>query len=557
MLNRESCSSLILRIRNQYHRETRDKHLKSLRNMCSSFLYPAVILITFYYTNQIYNAWQGPFPMNFTEFRTYIETPINSLDDYGAMDFLRQLFFPSEYVQIELGENLIDESMKNTFHLYENDQSEGQLISVFNQIVEPSMNTKSFNVLVKFSAYDQPYWKIHYPYKFQSFHLNTLQCIVQQLNISSIQYEQWSDKSLYINHIEQIYNENIEIFNKKVIRKCGILIGYRYRPANEKIFRINTNKSYYLDKNNVRLFDASCAYTCYIAYIVICISICYSLKNLVEFVTLLNQFFSLTISPMEYVFEKEKKMISSENFDLILYETNFRNNYHDRLFIIYDKYLVMLMIDFEEKNEKILEKFYEKSPVIILPIEKIFYVAYDRILLDIYHRELIDLPQCVNSIHFNPSNWLHERLMILNEQYRLNWEKLTFQQVLIEENRSFLETLIREEIQYQLNQNRNDINRISTAASPHLIAQFRLADQYIVTQDLVGTTCTICLVDFQLDQYFVYWPCIAQHRFHFHCTLNALRTMNTCPLCRQPVPPVNLLFYNKVSLTRVQSINNT
>jgi DNA replicative helicase MCM subunit Mcm2 (Cdc46/Mcm family) len=121
---------------------------------------------------------------------------------------------------------------------------------------------------------------------------------------------------------------------------------------------------------------------------------------------------------MEYLIAKQLKMISLENFDQIFYETNYQNNYHDRLFIIYDKYLVISLIDLEEKNEKILEKFYENSPVIILPIEKIFYVTYDRIFLDIYHRESIYLRQYSDNIYFNPSNWLHERLMILNEQYR-------------------------------------------------------------------------------------------------------------------------------------------
>jgi len=123
--------------------------------------------------------------------------------------------------------------------------------------------------------------------------------------------------------------------------------------------------------------------------------------------------------------------------------------------------------------------------------------------------------------------------------FRFRWEKQSFRQVQTEEDRSFLQTLINEEIQYQLNRTRNDINPITTAASPHLIAHFRFADRLVVTENLLGTTCTICREDFQLDQYFVHWSCIAQHRYHFHCMLNVLRISNTCPLCRQPVPPTN------------------
>jgi len=185
----------------------------------------------------MYNAWQGPFPMNFIEFRTYIETPVYGLDDYNATYFLRQLFFPSEYVQVELGENIISESINNTYYLYENAQSDGKLVSIFNQLVERSIDTEKFCVFVNFPEYDQSYWKIPHPYNFQSFHLKTLQCIVKQLNIS----EQWSDKSIYINHIKEIYNENIELFNKEVIKKCGILIGYRYR-SNDNIYSKISNK---------------------------------------------------------------------------------------------------------------------------------------------------------------------------------------------------------------------------------------------------------------------------------------------------------------------------
>jgi hypothetical protein len=114
-----------------------------------------------------------------------------------------------------------------------------------------------------------------------------------------------------------------------------------------------------------------------------------------------------------------------------------------------------------------------------------------------------------------------------------------------EEYRRRLADLTEEEAQHQLRQYGDDINRIwqhITSASPRFIAQFRLADQSIVTSshNLLDTTCTICLENFQLNEYFAQWPCAAQHTFHFDCMLNVLRAGNTCPLCRYPVEPANL-----------------
>ncbi len=98
--------------------------------------------------------------------------------------------------------------------------------------------------------------------------------------------------------------------------------------------------------------------------------------------------------------------------------------------------------------------------------------------------------------------------------------------------------LTEEEAQYQWRQYENDINRIwqrITSASPRFIAAFRLANRQMVTFELLDKTCSICLDDFQLNQYYTQWPCTAKHTFHFDCMLDVLRAGNTCPLCRFPV----------------------
>jgi hypothetical protein len=112
-----------------------------------------------------------------------------------------------------------------------------------------------------------------------------------------------------------------------------------------------------------------------------------------------------------------------------------------------------------------------------------------------------------------------------------------------EEYRRRLAVLTQEEVQYQSRQYGNDITRIwqrIASASPRFIAQFRLADRLIVSHDLLDTTCSICLENFKLNEYFAQWPCTAQHAFHFDCMLYVLRAGNTCPLCRHPVEAADL-----------------
>ncbi len=112
-----------------------------------------------------------------------------------------------------------------------------------------------------------------------------------------------------------------------------------------------------------------------------------------------------------------------------------------------------------------------------------------------------------------------------------------------EEYRHRLAVLTEEEAQHQRHQYGNDMNRILqriTSASPRFIAQFRLSDRQIVTDDLLDTICGICLENFQLDQYFAQWPCTAKHTFHFECMLEVLRAGNKCPLCRYPVGAADL-----------------
>ncbi|CAF3742150.1 unnamed protein product [Rotaria sp. Silwood1] len=179
----------------------------------------------------------------------------------------------------------------------------------------------------------------------------------------------------------------------------------------------------------------------------------------------------------------------------------------------------------------------------LIPMDTIANVKIDYIILhNENNSEYIYFPSFMNSHYSRAADWLHERLMSLNDEYRYKWEWQEFLNQ-EEERQSHLRFLIEEETQYQQREYGHDISRILqgiTSASPRFIALFRLADLQIASNDMLYDNCTICLEDFQSDRRFAQWPCKARHRFHFNCMLNVLRVGNKCPLCRHPVEAANL-----------------
>ncbi len=96
----------------------------------------------------------------------------------------------------------------------------------------------------------------------------------------------------------------------------------------------------------------------------------------------------------------------------------------------------------------------------------------------------------------------------------------------------------------------NDLDRMweqVVSASASFIARFRFEEhQTVKSGKLLGTRCTLCLENFELGETYSPWPCTGNHFFHFNCMLEALRSRNTCPLCRHPVEAAYLPSKNEV-----------
>ncbi|CAF1613166.1 unnamed protein product [Rotaria magnacalcarata] len=409
-------------------------------------------------------------------------------------------------------------------------------------VTKPSIDTSETTLYIKFPADEQSYYRVSYPFQFESFSFETLKCIAEQVNIFSTDLSLQFEKSMYIKNIEQIYNQNATSFNKKVIKTCGILIGYVFRPRNEYPYLRNEDE-YSKSGNHFRIFDVSSSYITYVSHVAVVLFICYLFKFIADVFFIVNSFVCLFRSILNSSIQQQMRKIdvfSLEQLDQLLLNTTYENNYQDCLFIVHDKYLLISRIDFDETSENVLQQFVDNTPFIIIPMDNIITVRSTDIVCHYKNncRQYISFPTYIYNINFNPAPWLHKRLMSLNGQYRHNCEENKGLHCEEEAEQRLLEHVIEEETQYQQHHRRNGISRVfsySTPASPRFIARFRLGGYKIISNDMVDKKCSICLEDLKLHQFFAQWPCEAKHTFHYHCMLNALRAGNKCPLCRHPV----------------------
>ncbi|CAF3445798.1 unnamed protein product [Rotaria socialis] len=236
---KSSYTLLLRRIRDQFFQDQRSKLLQHTELIFVHLFISIAITIIFRFPNALYNSWNVPFVMNLKQFRDHLETNYNLLDFWGLLSFHSILFQP-QYLQVELGIGTIASDASTVYTGYSEYIWSESLKTTFDRVVEPTINTPNMTLYIKFAANGQSYADLQYPYRFQSFSITTLRCIVKQIGIPARQFLNWPEKQLYTKSIEEIYQRNPSLINKTVIKRCGILLGYLYGPSTESI---NLNES--------------------------------------------------------------------------------------------------------------------------------------------------------------------------------------------------------------------------------------------------------------------------------------------------------------------------
>lgn len=507
--NQSNCLSLTKRIHDQCFQEQRQIFLDHLGQIFIHLFILATLLMIFQCPNRLYNSWYGPFPMNLKQFREHVTT------NHWAF---KSILFQPEYLQVELGVGTIELKSVKSYSSYSDNPTQGILLDIFNDITEPMAYKNRMKVYARLPEMGNPYSRQRHAFHFQSFSIQTLRCILKQMNFSPKEFLNWPEKSNYVKKIEQIYDQSYRLYNENIVRKCGILLGYVFYPREKKIYRIdehaNPQKS---EEKNVRVFDITWSYTSDLSHVFTAFSIisfvCHVLiisKNIVPVLT--------PPSNSMYSCMKTELMklngISLEDLNIRLLELSSEDSFDNRMFIVDRKYLVIFKISFDEMSSGILQEYYHQSLFNIIDIDSIVRVKSNSIVTcNNYIWSNISFSLSTEYHNQNSANWLESRLMTISNRYQE------------------LQELVSEETTYQIG-----LYRIKPA-SPYITAVYRLNSPVTISHHLMAEVCPICLDDFQIDQKCARWPCPGQHLFHFNCIIDALRQKHTCPLCRHPVEP--------------------
>lgn len=390
------------------------------------FLFVFTLLTTVFFQVHIYvfNSLFGPFHLNANEFVQHVK----------QFDKGQSWFYRIEYVQIEIGENNIQnpENSQSTIRKYSDPYTRRHHIATYKKMKQP-------NIYVKLPTTSQTNFHAQHRFHFPSYSIKTLKCIVKYLEQNShIENQFFVEKSEYIKFINSEYAKNSSQFNKLILTKCGILIGYLYRPQFDKAFIPTREHNFYV---NDIAFDATKQYCSYIPLII---------SMLIFSWLLCKSLFYLSIYLFNQIRKKLHFKIGLFSFPLNLPKNvvdelwllNFEGQPHEQLRQL-DEYLQQTSYQ-TEQNLFIIENDYQQLcvvllrdksggnyhqlPFLICPVTDIKSIHYAGI---VYGKDssTIPWPFTINE-NDDHSDWLHAQLMDLSQHYRnmfdFDFEKICF-----------------------------------------------------------------------------------------------------------------------------------
>ena len=186
----------------------------------------------------LYNEFFGPFHVD----REALAVHVKNYDQHFRWALRK------EYFQVELGAGNIQNpaSHYETIRRYSDPKTRRDHIATFKTVDIPS-------IYVKLPSRSTKYFHRRFPFDFRLFTTSTIRCVFQQLplNPTATIYRRWLNKSEYVPFINEEYARNITRFNSLVLSKCGILVGYLYRPEHELAFL--PTRSYHFDSDDMAL----------------------------------------------------------------------------------------------------------------------------------------------------------------------------------------------------------------------------------------------------------------------------------------------------------------
>ncbi|CAF0793165.1 unnamed protein product [Adineta steineri] len=485
---------------------------------------------------QVYNAMFGPSHFTQKQFVKYVNQFKNSqsfLSKFGGI----------KYIQVELNEDNIQNSISqyDTIRQFSDSQIRDDHIATFKRIKHPF-------IYVKLPTNSQKYFHRHHPIRFQSYSIQTLQCIVRNLpRNSAYTYQTWTEKSEYIQYINEEYAKNSTEFNKAVLTKCGVLIGYLDELLYERAFTgrgehkftsydivLNMTDSYYY------------SYFLYLFYgIIFIVPFLICLKNFSRYLSNIIKFklfrlfgiclFSLELSPkvieqLRYLNINGLPHEPLLELDRLIKESSYK--YWENLVIIRNDSGQLFVVLLKMGENKRSDRVDKSSPFSICPVIQIRKITHTDGICCGKDLSWIRWPVATTGRH-KYANWLHHQLLGISDNYK---RRIT----LINEENNIQRSKIE---QQRMTENMNNRQTFTTPATAEFIAEFRLQHEHniqVVNMDMMNeqNTCAICLEDLTIGEVYARWPCSGAHLFHYDCMQEVLRTSNTCPICREKIKDI-------------------
>ena len=505
----------------------RSRHFKRTRRYLILF---ALSILGIQIHTAIYNAIAGPFHLNREQLATHLHTRNQNL---SLSSLLHWFSLREEYLQIDIGENQLERNRSNVLHVFDKG-TRNTTLATMHPIEDPTiadaLDPDRFFITLASDTKSRSLRR--HPYRFPSFTLRTLRCAVRQLGVRPSDYITWVEKSFYVQIIEKHYEENATLFNTVVAPACGMLLGCVYRK-NDELAYLPYSESAYVFRHGDIYFAALLPYDIHAVLAFVGIMFGWLLlKSRICLRIYLAHWFrpcQSVLSPDVRAQLNELSIDSLQALDTLLSALSEQRHFHHRLFVIQERYLMVLQVDWNEPNPQTLATFYTRSPFTVYAVALITKVLHNGFWIRKGEKETwIPFPTAMRATDDKEADWLHGQMVSISEEYR--------------------QLADAEEHRQQVNLGR--MSEGVASASPRFIANFRFDTHPEVLEEqaaLLSSECSVCMDKFEIGQAFARWPCPGQHAFHHRCMLDTLRVTNQCPLCRHevdaaPIPDRNVLF---------------
>ena len=363
----------------------------------------------------LYNQLLGPFHVD----RKALAIHVHNYDQNAWLPWRK------EYFQVELDEDNIQNpaSSVDTIRRFSDPRSRQRHVATYKRVSKPWM-------YVKLPTRTVTYFHRRFPFDFRLFTTSTLRCIVKRLvSDSDTNLNRWVEKAEYVQFINEEYAHNATRFNSLVLSKCGILVGYLYRPVHELAFLPTRDHTFYTSD---MALDVTRAYASTIflfvqSFLVVALFLS-GIYHLFVYLSVLIRVRYLHLRgifsfPLEFSSDlvEELYLLNSDDpveeqlLQLDSYIQRSEHRFQNQMFVIENDLQHCFVVSLPANLNALRT---DDTPFRICPVTDIQSIVHDRGICYGQHSSWIPWPSAFADSPQNYSEWLREVLLEASDHYR-------------------------------------------------------------------------------------------------------------------------------------------